>query len=232
MSDLGDPASPVRIGVFDSGVGGIAVANAVKAALPDYEIIYRNDHKHVPYGSRPPQQLLKFVEPILRDMVQEGCVVIVIACNTVTTLLIDQLRLRISVPLIGIEPMVAEAAELTETGVIAVCATPATLASKRYHQLKETYAKTIRILEPECRDWAYMIEHDEVDDIKVQKRIESVISDGADVIVLACTHYHWIENKIRYLAVNKAQVIQPEQKTIALLKDQLTELGLGVTAEA
>src|SRR5690606_23026739 len=88
-------------------------------------------------------------------------------------------------------------AEQTKNGVIAVCATPTTLASRRYSWLKETYAKGIEVLEPDCSEWATMIENDTVDRDKVHELIDNVCGQGADVIVLGCTHYHWIEEIVK-----------------------------------
>lgn len=214
----------VKIGVFDSGMGGLSVANAITKALPDYEVMYREDKEHVPYGSRTPDEILGFVIPIFQKMVDDGCSVIVIACNTVTTTLIGTLRDRFLVPLVGIEPMVKPASEMTKSRVFAVCATPVTLRSDRYRQLKEQYAVGMTVLEPDCSNWARMIEHDEVDDEAVGRQIETVINQGADVIVLACTHYHWIEEKIIALAAGRAIVLQPEQAIVRRLKHVLQEL--------
>jgi glutamate racemase len=207
-----------KIGVFDSGVGGLSVANAIEKAHPSYDIIYVNDRKNVPYGGKTPEVLLGLVTPILLKLVQEGCEVIVIACNTVTTTLITRLREIIPVPLIGIEPMVKPAAEHTKTGVIAVCATPATLASERYKWLVNTYANGKTIIEPDCSQWSYMIEHSKVNDVYIASQVEDICDAGADVIVLGCTHYHWIEEKVRSMAAGRAEIIQPEQAIIRQLQ--------------
>jgi glutamate racemase len=211
----------ISIGVFDSGVGGLSVANAIQKALPDVKVILKEDSKNLPYGTKTPEQLLKLVEPILQQMISEGCQVIVVACNTVTTTIINELRHRISVPLIGMEPMVKPASEQTKTGIFAVFATPTTLASKRYAELKATYAQDKRVIEPDCSTWSYMIEHDEVDEDRIRRNVVLALDEGADIIVLGCTHYHWIETLIRSLAEGKAQVLQPEQPVIAQLKKVL-----------
>lgn len=213
----------MKIGVFDSGIGGKSVANAIEKALPDAEVIFANDTKHVPYGTKTPEQLHGFVLPILENLVEQGCEVIVIACNTVTTTLIEDLRAALPVPLIAIEPMVKPAAETTKTGIITVCATPTTLGSKRYAWLKETYAKNITVIEPDCSDWTRMIEDDAVNEQVVGDRIENAIEQGADVIVLGCTHYHWIEELINKIAAGRAKVIQPEQALIEQLKRVLEQ---------
>lgn len=207
-----------KIGVFDSGVGGLSVANAIEKAHPAYDIVYVNDRKNVPYGGKTPDVLLGLVTPILQKLVDEGCEVIVVACNTVTTTLIAQLREIISVPLIGMEPMVKPAAEHTKTGVIAVCATPATLASERYKWLKDTYAAGKMVIEPDCSQWSYMIEHNSVNDALIALQVKDMCDAGADVIVLGCTHYHWIEEKIRDMAAGRAEIIQPEQAIIHQLQ--------------
>ncbi len=211
-------AGKMRIGVFDSGVGGQSVVNAIQKALPEAEVIYVDDKANVPYGSKSPDELYVLVSPIMRDLAVRVDA-IVVACNTVTTTLIERLRRDLAVPLVGMEPMVKPAAEQTGSGVIAVCATPATLKSARYAWLKETYADGVKVLEPDCSDWAYMIENRQVDHDKLRRRIEEVCRAGADVIVLGCTHYHWIEEDIKSIAGRyNAAVIQPEQPVIEQLK--------------
>ncbi|MGH7157073.1 MAG: glutamate racemase [Candidatus Saccharimonadales bacterium] len=215
----------IKIGVFDSGVGGLSVVNAIQKELPELEIVYKDDKTHVPYGTRDIEEIYGFVKPIFQEFVDGGCQVIVVACNTVTTNLIARLRQDFAIPMVGMEPMVKPAAEATKTGVICVCATPRTLASQRYKWLKEQYAKGIKVLEPYCSDWAAMIENNTLDREKIAKTIEDSISQGVDQIVLGCTHYHWIEEEIKQLAKNRAEVIQPETPVIAQLKRVLAQLA-------
>lgn len=208
----------MKIGVFDSGVGGESVRQAVQRALPDAEVLYRSDREHMPYGDKSPAQVLGFVAPVLKELESQGCHAIVVACNTVTTTLIKELRDQIKVPLVGIEPMVKPAAAATKTGVIAVCATPATLGSERYVWLKQTYAKDVKVLEPDCSRWAYMIEHNQLNEQQIASQIDGLCSQKADVIVLGCTHYHWIEHIIKRVVAGRGQVIQPEQAVVRQLK--------------
>jgi glutamate racemase len=213
-----------KIGVFDSGVGGLSVALAIKKALPMQEVIFKNDAEHVPYGTKTPAELLEYVVPLFEDLIDQGCELIVIACNTVSTTLIGQLRSHFDIPLIAMEPMIKPAAAMTKTKIIAVCATPTTLASDRYNELKRDFANDITVLEPDCSDWALMIEESVIDERKIAKRIKEVLIAGADVIVLGCTHYHWIEEEIVALVANKAQVLQPEPAVIEELKRVLAQL--------
>ncbi len=208
----------MKIGVFDSGIGGLSVARAIEQALPNHQIVFKNDTQNVPYGTKTAEALLCLVMPILQAMVKEGCHIIVIACNTVTTVLIDQLRTQIAVPLIGMEPMVKTASKKTKTKKIAVFATPTTLASKRYNELKKMFAGDTIVLEPDCSDWSSMIEQKNLDRHKIVAVTNSVCVQGADVIVLGCTHYHWIEDLIKLSAKKRAVVLQPEQPVILQLK--------------
>lgn len=215
----------MKIGVFDSGLGGLSVANALTKAFPEHEVVFRHDSKHVPYGTKKPAVILGFVEPILRSLADDGCAVIVVACNTVSTTLITELRDRIKVPLIAIEPMVKPAAELTESNIIAVCATPTTLASDRYKWLKSEYAANIKVLEPDCGTWSRMIEEKKLDQAVIADEIQDVLHLGADVIVLGCTHYHWIEQDIKRMTAGKARVIQPEPAIIKEVGRQLAKMA-------
>jgi glutamate racemase len=211
-----------KIGVFDSGVGGQSVANAIAKAIPDAELLVVDDKEHLPYGTKTPDVLFGFVLPKIQAMATE-CDVIVIACNTVTTTLISRLRQEVSVPLVGIEPMIKPASQLTKTGVVAVCATPTTLASERYNALKNEWAQGIKVLEPDCSDWAALIEANSINRDHVDSQIETVCDAGADVIVLACTHYHWIEDVVKNASGKRATVLQPESAIIAQLQRVLTK---------
>lgn len=214
----------IKIGVFDSGVGGLSVVNAIHKQLPQLEIVYKDDKGHIPYGTRSVEEIYGFVKPIFQQFLDEGCKVIVVACNTVTTNLIEQLRKDFPLPLVGMEPMVKPAAAATRTGIIAVCATPRTFESARYKWLKDQYAEGVSVLEPDCSDWANMIETDTLNREKVAKTIDEVCKAGADQIVLGCTHYHWIEQIIKDITKDRAEVIQPEPAVIVRLQRVLEQL--------
>ena len=212
----------VKIGVFDSGIGGLSVARAIERALPDAEVRFAHDTpEHFPYATKTPDEIIGFVLPILQRLVDEDCDVIVIACNTVSTTLITRLRGAFNVPLVAVEPMVKPAAALTKTGVIAVCATPTTLASERYAWLKITYGMTCTFLEPDCADWSYLIEQNQMNEARILRELEPALAADADVIVLGCTHYHWIEEEIKKIVAGRAVVLQPEPAIIARLHNLL-----------
>lgn len=202
----------MRLGVFDSGIGGKAVAAALQLTFPDADIMTVNDHTHVPYGDRSAAAVTLLTNAAIQPLLAAHCDIIILACNTATALAIQTLRGAYPQQhFIGIEPMIKTAAEQTKSSIIAVCATPATLASQRYNQLVTDYAVGMRILEPNCRDWAQMIEHNQLNQQLVHQTITTMCDQGADVIVLGCTHYHWIKELIIETVAGRAVVLEPSE---------------------
>ena len=202
----------MKIGVFDSGIGGKAVALSLQRAFPEAALHVVDDHKNVPYGSKSAEEIIMLTDAAIQPLLNDGCDVIVIACNSASAAAIELLRDRYPEQrFIGLEPMVKPAANATKSGIIAVCATPATLSSERYQRLLTTYAKGITVIEPDCSNWAYMIENNQINEAAIVMAIEGAIDSGADVIVLACTHYHWIKDMITQIASGRAIVLEPSE---------------------
>ncbi len=200
----------MKIGIFDSGIGGEAVARDLRQHFPQATIVTVSDRANLPYGSKTPEQIIHLTDAAIQPLLSTGCDVIIIACNTATALALPTLRSRYPAEkFIGLEPMIKTAASLTQSNIIAVCATPATLHSPRYAALKSTYATGFTVCEPDCSTWAMMIENNDVNEQTIRTTIESVIEDGADVIVLACTHYHWIQTLVETITNGRAVIIEP-----------------------
>ncbi|MEO5691069.1 MAG: aspartate/glutamate racemase family protein [Candidatus Saccharimonadales bacterium] len=214
----------MNIGVFDSGIGGKSVANSLTQAFPNATIDYVHDAEHMPYGDKTPDEVRMLTDRAIQPLL--GCDVIVIACNTATALAIEYLRNTYKHQLfIGLEPMIKPAVTLTKTGVITVCATPGTLTSDRYKNLKERFAQYVTVIEPDCSEWAYMIEHNQIDDQKIRDMVTISHEKNSDVIVLACTHYHWIRERIEDLAGPEITVLDPSEAIAHRVVDilQVTE---------
>jgi glutamate racemase len=208
----------MKIGIFDSGVGGRSFIKPLKNKFPEAEIIYKEDIENIPYGDKSPEQLLKLTLPIFKQFQDEGCDAVLVACNTVTTTIINDLRNEINTPLVGVEPMIKPASILTESKNIAVCATSSTLKSSRYEWLKQQYAHGLNVYEPDCSNWAYMIENNRQNELQLRDMVSDLCENNVDVIVLGCTHYHWIESELSELAGSKIKVIQPIEPVIEQLK--------------
>ncbi|NLS09429.1 glutamate racemase [Nesterenkonia sp. MY13] len=215
----------MKIGVFDSGRGGQAVADRLAELLPQAQVVTAHDHKNVPYGSRTPEEVHRLtdraIQPLLKD-----CDVVVLACNTATAAAIEQLRADYpQMPFVGLEPMVKPASSLTRSGRIVVCATPATLASPRYQRLKQTWAGELTVIEPDCSSWAATIEQGRSADLALSAVVESVETQGADVVVLACTHYHWIKDAIQAATGDHVQVLEPSDAIASQIQRVLAAAG-------
>lgn len=215
----------MKLGVFDSGIGGEAVAAALTSTFPQAEILTANDREHVPYGDKNPSEVRDLTDAAIQPLLEAHCDVIILACNTATALVIETLRSKYpGQKFIGIEPMIKTAANHTKSGIVAVCATPATLASERYLTLVKKHAQHLEIIEPDCSQWAYWIENNQLNQAHVAEIINNVCARGADVIVLGCTHYHWIKELIIELAAGRAEVIEPSE-AIGRRVAQLLELS-------
>jgi len=211
----------MRIGIFDSGIGGEAVADALRRLLPTAKIITANDHNNVPYGDKKPEDIIRLTRHAIQPLLSASCDVIVIACNTATTVAISSLRIAYpSQHFVGIEPMIKPAAVVTKTGHIAVCATPRTLESNRYKELKKEWANNIIVTEPNCKNWASQIEQGKSDQIEVEAMIKSLVKEKVDVIVLGCTHFHWLKQRMIKAAPN-ITIMEPSDSIVLRIKDLL-----------
>lgn len=208
----------MKIGLFDSGVGGRSFIVPLMERFVGAEIVYKEDVKNIPYGNKSPDTLLQLTIPFFKEFEVEKCDAVLVACNTVTTNIIHELRSEVNIPLVGVEPMIKPAALLSKTGVIAVCATPGTLGSDRYAFLKNRYAPATTIIEPDCGNWASLIEHNRENEIQLEAMVNELRENHVDVIVLGCTHYHWIEEELRRIAGPGIMVIQPVEPVLDQLE--------------
>src|SRR5690606_19929377 len=135
------------IGLFDSGVGGTSIWKEIHSLLPHENTIYLADSKHAPYGSKSKENIIELSIKNTQYLVDRGCKIIVVACNTATTNAISILRDRFSIPIIGIEPAIKPAALKTKTKAIGILATQGTLSSTLFHQTTDLYSDCIEIVE-------------------------------------------------------------------------------------
>jgi glutamate racemase len=224
------PGSENPIGLFDSGVGGLTILRAVRQALPCEELIYVADAAHVPYGQKSPRQIRERSLAIAGFLLERGAKAVVVACNTATAGAIDAMRERWPVPFIGVEPAVKPAVAATRNGVVGVLATPATLASERYRSLIERFAGQVRIVAQPCAGLAEHIERGGLDGERIEQLlrgfVEPLLAEGADVIVLGCTHYPLVAHVIGRIAGPDVAVIENGTAVARELARQLAARGL------
>ena len=136
-----------KIGIMDSGLGGLSVFREIRKALPDESYIYYADNANCPYGDKTPEFIRERLCTITEDFLQQGVAVMVLACNTATAAAIEYLRAHYSIPFIGMEPAVKPAALGTKTGVIGVLATAGTLKGSKYLNTRDRFADQAQIIE-------------------------------------------------------------------------------------
>lgn len=211
----------ITIGIFDSGIGGKRFATELSASHPEYHITVVHDRKHLPYGDKSPEEIRFYTEQAILPLL--GYDVIVLACNTATAYAIDFLREKYPKQnFVGFEPAITVASQKTKTKKIAVLATPATLKSPRYKQLRQRFKNEIELLEPNVSTLAHQIETRHVDWHALHALIENLTKQGVDQIVLGCTHYHMIKNSIEHFAGTAVEVITPTNAVIERIDSMLT----------
>ena len=185
---------PVRIGIFDSGVGGLSVMQAIRARLPHAELLYAADTAYAPYGDRSEEFLCDRSERIARFLCEQGAQMIVVACNTATAAAVARLRATwTALPVVGVEPGVKPAVAVSAAHRIGVLATTRTLASEKFRRLAEAHADGATLVLQPCPGLADAIEAADAQGsglaVLVDRYCAPLRDAGVDVAVLGCTHY-------------------------------------------
>jgi glutamate racemase len=207
-------SSNASIGIFDSGLGGLSVLQAIRSELPEVGVIYVADQAHVPYGSRPMAQVLEFSMGITHFLLAKGAKIIVVACNTASAAALKELRQGFpTIPFVGMEPALKPAAEHTKSGVVGVLATPATFQGELYASVVERFANGVIVLQHTCPGLVGQIERGELDSPKTRSILEDalipMLEKGIDTVVLGCTHYPFVIPLIEQICGNQVRVIDP-----------------------
>ena len=228
MNRVAVPADP--IGVFDSGVGGVSVLREIQRQLPAEDLIYVADSAHAPYGDKSVQEIQQRAFHIVEFLLGQHAKAIVVACNTATGVAVEALRERWSLPIVAIEPAVKPAAAVTRTGIVGVLATRQTIASPRFARLAEIWANGARILPQPCPGLVEHIERGELTTERTRTLIASfvrpLIAQGADTLVLGCTHYPFVEPLIAEIAGPDVTIINPAAAVARELGRRLRESGV------
>lgn len=219
------------IGIFDSGIGGLTVAAAIRQALPAERLLYFGDTAHIPYGDRSLREVRAFSAAIVRALLAKGCKMIVIACNTASAAALKELREAYPLhPFIGMEPAVKPAVERSRTGVVGVIATRATFQGELFASVVERYAQGITVLEQPCPGLVQAIEAGALDTPGTERMLrawlEPMAAKGMDELVLACTHYPLVRPLIERICGSGVEVIDPAPAVARHVRRVLEERGL------
>lgn len=218
------------IAVFDSGVGGISVLKHIHALLPNEQLLYVADSKYAPYGNKTPLEIQSRCSEIADFLIAKQAKALVVACNTATAAAIDTLRDKYDLPIIGMEPAVKPAAEASRNGIIGVLATIGTLKSAQFAGLLESYGRNVKVVTQACVGLVECIERGELDAANTKMLIAQycapLLAEGADTIVLGCTHYPFVRNVIEQVVGPDVALIDTGAAVAKHLKHQLEEKKL------
>ena len=219
----------MKVGFFDSGIGGTCILNAFKKLCPDEETVYIADSKNCPYGNKPAEEIIRLSEANVKKLLRKNCKMIVIACNTATAAAIDYLRAKYpKIPFVGLEPAVKPAALRSKTGVVGVLATAGTFHGRLYNETKAKFAKNVTVIAAQADEFVTEVEKayrgldvlevlEKLEDLEfldylepiVRRRVEPLLKAGADKIVLGCTHFPHLKSIIERVCAGRAEVIDP-----------------------
>ncbi len=189
------------IGIFDSGIGGVTVFREIIKEMPNYKYIYYSDSLNNPYGDKENDTLIKIVDNIVNYLVNEGCQIIVIACNTASAICKDYLRNKYNIPIIAIEPAIKQVYDQKTTEKTLLLATKGTIDSEKFKELYEKYDNHAIYLK-ECHGLADLIEDN--NEAKIKEYLELNLKEfkGVQNVILGCTHYPLIEEEIKSVLGN------------------------------
>lgn len=225
--------SKVKIGFFDSGIGGISVLSYARRRLPGADYIYYADTDHVPYGTKRRAEIIRYSDAAVGFLARQGVSAVVVACNTATSMAITYLREKYPFPIIGMEPAVKPAAAAHPGANILVCATPVTIAGEKLHTLIEhnytsdDFPDLVGL--PELVTFA---ENGIFDCGTVCGYLETVIDRTKNyaAVVLGCTHFGYFRDSFRKL-LGDVDLIDGTQGTVNRLISILSQNGIDVPDE-
>nr|WP_294840659.1 glutamate racemase [uncultured Methylotenera sp.] len=218
------------VAVFDSGVGGISVLQHIRELLPNEHLLYVADSKYAPYGNKNPAEIQARCIEITDFLIANDAKAIVVACNTATAAAIDMMRERYALPIVGMEPAVKPAATASKNGIIGVLATTGTLKSAQFAGLLESYGRNVKVVTQACVGLVECVERGELQaDTTLQlvkKYCQPLLDEGADTIVLGCTHYPFVRPVIEQVVGAKVSLIDTGAAVARQLQKRLAALDL------
>lgn len=198
------------IGIFDSGVGGLGILFEVRALLPSVDLTYVADQAYSPYGERGLAAVRERAFAISEYMINAGVTIVVVACNSASAAALHELRDRFpTVSFVGMEPAVKPAVGATQRGTIGVLATEATFQGELFSSVVDRHARGVSVVARACPGLAAAIEDGDDADGLIRRYTADVVGRGADTIVLGCTHYSFVADRVRTAAGDGVRVIDP-----------------------
>ena len=208
-----------KIGVFDSGIGGLSILNEALIEAPGHHYVYLADSANAPYGEKSSEWVSSRSLTLCSWLIEQGCEAIVIACNTATAQAIRQIREAFPKhAIIGVEPGIKPAARQSSNKIVGVLATQNTLASDKFKQLLASLLSDCEFIQQAGIGLVPLIEKGQLSDPSIDtllhQYIDPMIAQGADTLVLGCTHYPFLQSQIQTMYGGQLQIIDTSQAVI------------------
>jgi glutamate racemase len=225
------------IGVFDSGIGGLTVVKALQELLPNERVFYVGDTARVPYGNKSAETVERYSIELANMLMRENAKVIVVACNTVSSVAIPKLRTNVSVPVIGvIEPGAQAAIAMTRNRHVGVIGTRATIRSGAYENALRALNVHVRVTSQACPLLVPLIEegllNDALTDQAIARYLDPMIADGIDTLVLGCTHYPLLAGAIGRALGDDVKLVDSARNCAVAVRNLLDRQSLRAPTSA
>jgi glutamate racemase len=224
------------IGIFDSGVGGLTVARAIRAQLPRESLVYIGDTAHSPYGPKPIADVRRYSLEVLDTLVDQGVKMLVIACNTASAAMLRDARERYDVPVVEvIGPAVRRAVSTTRNGRVGVIGTVGTIGSRAYQDMLEVNER-LEVFTAACPRFVEFVERGITGTPEVLATAEEYLAPlreaGVDTLVLGCTHYPFLRGAISYVMGEGTTLVSSDDETAGDVYRQLVRGNLLASPDA
>ena len=217
------------IGVFDSGVGGLSILQEIRRELPDEDILYFADSAHCPYGARSEQEIRDLTTHAVTFMTEKRCKLIAIACNTASATSLAYLRNTFSLPIVGLEPALKPATQLTRNKRVGVLATEVTLKAEPLRRLREQYGAGIVLVTAPCPGLVELVEAGVTEGCAVDELLAECLAPmneaKIDTLVLGCTHYPFVGQAIAKLLPANVRVVDSGEAVARQVRHVLERAG-------
>lgn len=212
-----------KIGVFDSGLGGLSVLHTIRQIMPNESLIYIGDSRNAPYGTKEKSEVLDLSKQVCDTLISKDVKAIVIACNTATSAAVNELRTMYDIPIIGMEPAIKPALRQTE-GKVLVLATEMTLKEEKFQQLVDSLEEGHRVIKKPAPEWVQLVENDMSDLDHVQNEVDGFlekVAERIEAVVLGCTHFIFLKPYIKAYYKDKVEIFDGNMGTALQLKNLL-----------
>ena len=227
-----EASAVTSVGVLDSGVGGLSVVAALQRVMPALPVRYIADTARFPYGDRAPSEVAERTLELGARLVDEGCALLVIACNTASSAALELLRERFDVPIVGMEPPLKPAVERTRSGRVAVLATASTAGGERLARLHASFAADREVLTVPLPGLADLVEAGEIAGPRVEGILSAAVAelraDDVDEVALGCTHYAFLRPALTAMLGPGVEIIDTAEPVARRVRQQLEAHGIAI----